>query len=158
MVNPAGVPAPLGPGVAAHFARLGSGVAGNLKRHLGAEPAGSVQQIFSRRAEHVGYRTIAARLDAAGIPSPSASDPTRNPHRRQSGWSTAALQAIFTNPRYMGTETWGRVQKREVLLDPTNPAAGHVTRRKRRTDDGYVSVPDAIPAIVSPAEWALPCL
>ena len=113
-----------------------------------------IQQIFAWRADHVGYRTIAARLDAAGVPSPSASDPARNPHRRQAGWSTAALQAICTNPRYMGTETWGRVQKREVLLDPTNPAAGHVTRRRRRTDDGEVSVPDAIPAIVSPAQWA----
>jgi hypothetical protein len=54
----------------------------------------------------------------------------------------------------MGTETWGRVQKTEVLLDPTNPAAGHVTYRRRRNDDGHVTVPDAIPAIVTPADWA----
>lgn len=125
-------------------------------QHLVPHPdyAPVVEQIFAWRLDGVGYRTIAGRLDATAIPSPSASDPTRNQHRRQAGWSIAALQAICANPRYMGTETWGRVQKTEVLLDPTNPAAGHVTLRRRRNDDGYVTVPDAIPAIVAPAEWA----
>lgn len=118
------------------------------------EHANVVQQIFAWRLEGVGYRTIAARLDAAGVASPSAADPERNQHRRQAGWSIGALQALCANPRYMGTETWGRVQKTEVLLDPTNPAAGHITRRRRRNDGGYVTVPEAIPAIVSPEVWA----
>jgi DNA invertase Pin-like site-specific DNA recombinase len=122
-----------------------------LEPHPDTAPV--VEQIFAWRLQGVGYRSIAARLDAAGVPSPFASDPTRNRHRRQAGWSIAALQAICANPRYMGTETWGRVQKTEVLIDPTNPAAGHVTYR-RRNDDGHVTVPDAIPAIVSPAIWA----
>lgn len=113
-----------------------------------------VEQIFAWRLEGVGYRTIAARLDAAAIRSPSASDPDRNQHRRQAGWSIGALQALCANPRYMGTETWGRVQKTEVLIDPTNPAAGHITLRRRRNNDGIVSVPEAIPAIVSPEVWA----
>lgn len=117
------------------------------------EHAQVVQQIFAWRLEGVGYRTIAARLDAAGVLSPSAADPDRNQHRRQAGWSIGALQALCANPRYMGTETWGRVQKTEVLIDPTNPAAGHITRRRRRNNDGIVSVPEAIPAIVSPDEW-----
>lgn len=116
--------------------------------------APTVEQIFAWRLEGVGYRTIAARLDAAGVPSPSASDPGRNQHRRQAGWSVGALQALCANPRYMGTETWGRVQKTEVLIDPTNPAAGHITRRRRHNNDGIVSVPEAIPAIVSPEVWA----
>lgn len=117
------------------------------------EHAKTVQQIFAWRLEGVGYRTIAARLDAAGVPSPSASDPGRNQHRRRAGWSVGALQAICANPRYMGTETWGRVQKTEVLIDPTNPAAGHITRRRRHNHDGIVSVPEAIPAIVTPELW-----
>jgi hypothetical protein len=54
----------------------------------------------------------------------------------------------------MGTETWGRVQKTEVLIDPTTPAAGHITRRRRRNDGDFISVPDAIPAIVSAEVWA----
>lgn len=112
-----------------------------------------VEQIFAWRLDGVGYRTIAARLDAAGVLSPSASDPDRNQHRRQAGWSIGALQAICANPRYMGTETWGRVQKTEVLIDPTNPAAGHITRRRRRNNDGIITVPEAIPAIVSPEVW-----
>jgi hypothetical protein len=101
-----------------------------------------VRRIFAWRLEGVGYRTIAARLDAAGIASPSASDPARNQHRRQAGWSIGALQAICANPRYMGTETWGRVQKTEVLIDPTTPAAGHITRRRRPNDGDFISVPD----------------
>ena len=123
-----------------------------LEPHPDTAPV--VEQIFAWRLQGVGYRTIAARLDAADVPSPSASDPTRNQHRRQAGWSIAALQAICANPRYMGTETWGRVQKTEVLIDPTNPAAGHITYRRRRNDGGHVTVPDAIPAIVSAAIWA----
>ena len=118
------------------------------------EHAAVVEQIFAWRLERVGYRTIAARLNAAGVLSPSASDPGRNQHRRQAGWSIGALQALCANPRYMGTETWGRVQKTEVLLDPTHPAAGPITRRRRRNDDGIVSVPEAIPPIVSPEVWA----
>jgi DNA invertase Pin-like site-specific DNA recombinase len=118
------------------------------------EHAPTVEQIFVWRLEGVGYRTIAARLDATCVLSPSASDPGRNQHRRQAGWSIGALQAICANPRYMGTETWGRVQKTEVLIDPTNPAAGHITRRRRRDNDGIVTVPEAIPPIVSPEVWA----
>ncbi len=117
------------------------------------EHASVVEQIFAWRLEAVGYRTIAARLDAAGVASPSAADPARNGHRRQAGWSVAALQAICSNPRYMGTETWGRVNKTEVLIDPANPAAGHVTRR-RRSPAEPVSVPDAIPAIITADTWA----
>lgn len=52
--------------------------------------AKTVEQIFAWRLERVGYRTIAARLDAAGIPSPSAADPARNQHRLQAGWSVGA--------------------------------------------------------------------
>jgi len=118
------------------------------------EHAKVVEQIFAWRLEGVGYRTIAARLDTAHIPSPSAADPDRNRHRRQAGWAVAAIQALCANPRYMGTETWGRMQKREVLLDPTNPAAGHITRRARRDEQGWITVSEAIPAIVSPEVWA----
>jgi len=44
-----------------------------------------------------GFSAIAEKLTAEGIPSPSAHDPKRNPHRCGLAWSHSAVRAILIN-------------------------------------------------------------
>ena len=87
-----------------------------------------VQQIFAWRVEGVGFRAIAARLSEQGVPSPSAADRERNPHRHGRAWSVSAVRAIVMNPKYKGQGSYGRYRKVERLFDVNDPAAGNVTR------------------------------
>jgi hypothetical protein len=70
---------------------------------------------------------IAEELTRQGIPSPSASDPGRNPHRYQVAWSKAVVRTILSNPRYTGREVWNKQRKDEVLLDVDDVALGTTT-------------------------------
>ncbi|MGW5049787.1 recombinase family protein [Actinokineospora sp. NPDC004072] len=47
--------------------------------------------------------TIAERLTADGVLSPSARDPARNPHRKVAAWSKSAVRVILTNPATWAT-------------------------------------------------------
>lgn len=49
-----------------------------------------------------------ALLNALGIPSPSAHDPGRNPHRHNTAWTLRTVAAILANPRYTGRQVWRR--------------------------------------------------
>lgn len=119
------------------------------------ETVPTVRRIFDLRVHGAGFRAIARILNEDGAPSPSASDPDRNLHRRRSGWTQGAVKAIVENPRYKGTERWGAMSKVEKLLDPTDPTAGHRTSRRRRsTDDAaYVTVDGLVPALVDADLW-----
>ena len=69
-------------------------------------------------------------LTTEGIPSPSAHDPGRNPHRCGLAWSKSAVRAILGNPRYTGRQVWNRQRKDEVLIDVHDVALGHTTKMR----------------------------
>ncbi|MEO8697401.1 MAG: recombinase family protein, partial [Acidimicrobiales bacterium] len=78
-----------------------------------------VQRIYEEFIAGRGLHSIAEKLTAGGVPSPSAHDPARNRHRIGSGgaWSKHAIRAILRNPRYTGRQVWNRQRRDEVLID-----------------------------------------
>ena len=118
------------------------------------ETAPVVQRIFALYAAGAGYKQIATKLTLEGVPSPSAHDPKRNPHRPGHAWAMSAVRAILTNPRYLGHQVSGRTRKKDVLLDPDTPALGHVTRQEwQPRDDWVTSAAQAYDAIVDRSLW-----
>lgn len=101
-------------------------------RVLELDPAAAtvVRRIFNEYLEGFGDRAIANGLNRDGEPCPSAVRPEQNRHRQGDGWQAGTVRAILGNPRYTGYAVFGRWVKHEVLLDPDDPAAGHVTRFK----------------------------
>lgn len=109
-----------------------------------------VRRIFDDYLEGNGDRAIAAGLNRDGVPCPSRRRPDQNKHRLADGWQGSTVRAILENPRYTGYAVFGRWTKHEVLADPDDVAAGHVTRFKRSSPDRIVrSRKPAHPAIVS---------
>jgi site-specific DNA recombinase len=108
-----------------------------------------VREIFNLRLEGTGYYAIAKHLNERAVPSPSAHDPARNPHRRQGPWSHSTVRTILENPRYTGFEVWGKAPKQEKLIDLDDVAAGHKTIQKVVDPDRWVrSEEPAHPAII----------
>ena len=80
---------------------------------VNAVEAEVVRRIFMLYADGASPRTIAATLNAEGVPSPGAT--WKRTHRRTSGWLASALHGhvtrgtgILNNCRYIGIVTWGR--------------------------------------------------
>ncbi|WP_242606700.1 recombinase family protein [Protofrankia symbiont of Coriaria ruscifolia] len=96
-----------------------------------------VARIFSEYAAGRGLYAITEGLTADCIPSPSAHDPARNPHRT-GAWSKPALRAILTNPRYTGRQVWNRQRKDEVLLNVEDVALGYETRMRWNDPDVWI--------------------
>src|SRR3954453_17226965 len=115
------------------------------------EPAAEVvRRIFAEYLEGLGDRAVAAGLNRDGIPCPSARRPEQNTHRLADGWQGGTVKSILDNPRYTGYAVFGRWTRHEVLADPDDVAAGHVTRFRRADPDQVVrSRTQAHPAIVS---------
>jgi site-specific DNA recombinase len=118
-----------------------------------AATAPVVLRIFAWRLEGVGFRAIAARLTAEGIPCPSAADRLRNPHRSARAWSAGAVRAIVMNPKYMGQGVYGRYRKLERLYDVNDPAAGNVTRMSPAPADEVIRTDGIVPPLVSDTTW-----
>lgn len=114
-----------------------------------------VDRIFRLYAEDgFGFKAIARQLTDEGVPSPSANDPARNPHRPGHAWAASAVRAILRNPRYLGHQVYGRQQRQEVLLDPAQPALGHATRMRWRTAENWVTSGDqSHPSLVDQGLW-----
>ena len=91
------------------------------------ETAPVVQRIFDEYLAGRGCYSIAERLTADGITSPSGADRARNPHRHGLAWGKSAVRAILRNPRYTGYEVWAKQRREEVLLDVEDVSAGHQT-------------------------------
>jgi site-specific DNA recombinase len=89
-----------------------------------------VRRIFELYLSGLGFKAIATVLTNEGVLSPSAADPSRNSHRPGHAWAFSAVRAILLNPRYLGRYVFGRQARVEVLLDPDQPALGHVTRMR----------------------------
>lgn len=114
-----------------------------------------VRRIFELYVESdLGFKAIARALDAGGIPSPSAHDPERNPHRPAHAWAASAVRAIVSNPRYLGRHVFGRQRRHEQLVDPAQPALGHETRmRWQAADDWVISDEPTHEALVDEFTW-----
>ncbi|RIQ18829.1 recombinase family protein [Jiangella rhizosphaerae] len=100
--------------------------------------AAVVVLIFEMYRDGFGLRAIAQHLTDQGMPSPSEHDPRRNPHRDPRGWVHATVRAILANPAYRSVRVWGKQEKFESLVDPTDVAAGYVTRMRWRDPETWV--------------------
>ncbi|MGA6168354.1 recombinase family protein [Amycolatopsis magusensis] len=74
-----------------------------------------------------GLFALAEVLTRDEVPSPSAYDPARNPHRSGIAWSKGAIRTILSNPRYTGVVGRGRAPSQRVSgRAGTGRAAGSV--------------------------------
>src|SRR5262249_52679156 len=89
-----------------------------------------VRWIFERHAEGASCGTIAAELNAKGVPSPGST--WRRKVRRCGGWMASAVRQIIANERYTGRQSWNRSQ---YLKDPDN---GRDRRRARPESEWHV--------------------
>jgi hypothetical protein len=122
------------------------------------EPSAAVvRRIFAEYLDSNGDRAIANGLNRDAIPCPSARRPDQNRHRLADGWQGSTVRAILDNPRYTGYAVFGRWRRQEVLADPDDVAAGHVTRFRRADPEHVVrSREQAHPAIVSVETFTQP--
>ncbi|WP_329101454.1 recombinase family protein [Micromonospora sp. NBC_01699] len=89
-----------------------------------------VARIYRESLAGSGIYAIAEGLTRGGIPSPSAADPRRNPHRHGNAWAKSAVRVILLNPRYAGRQVWNRQRKAEILIDIEDVALGHETKMR----------------------------
>lgn len=96
------------------------------------EAAAVVRRIFTEFLAGAGLHRIATDLTRDHIPSPSAHDPKRNPHRAGNGgaWAKSAVRVILANPRYTGHQVWNRQRRDEVLIDVEDVGLGHETKMR----------------------------
>jgi hypothetical protein len=87
-----------------------------------------VRRIFELSDAGIGFRSIAQRLEADGIPSPGETGLRRHP-RSAGVWGGSAVRAILVNPRYLGHQVAGRQRRHDELLDAHDPALGTVSRQ-----------------------------
>lgn len=78
-------------------------------RRIHAEQSAIVVEIFERYAAGDGLRTIAADLNARGVPSPGAAwRRTRNP--TDGLWRVSSLHTLLRNELYVGRLVWNRAR------------------------------------------------
>ncbi|MFI7243391.1 recombinase family protein [Streptomyces qinglanensis] len=118
----------------------GKAAAGKRLHGLETDPktAPVVVRIFSEFLRGYGIYAIAEGLTRDGIPSPSAHDPRRNPHRDARAWAKSAVRAILDNPRYTGRQVWNRQKKHEALLDICDVSLGYTTKMRWNTQDKWI--------------------
>lgn len=118
----------------------GRAAAGQRAHRLEPDPLSApvVQRIFQMYADGLGHRAIAQALTDEGVPSPSAHDPRRNPHRDPRGWAHSAVRAILMNEAYTGRRIWAKQQKVEQLVDPDDVAAGNEVRMRWREEAEWI--------------------
>lgn len=118
------------------LAVAGKSCGGRCYGYGSAHEADTVRRMFEWRAGGLGVGAIAARLNAAGNPSP-----------RGKRWSEIAVKRILANPRYAGRLEWGRTQRRARVQDGRRIAP--VMR------PGGALVSREIPALVDPSLYAM---
>jgi len=97
-----------------------------------------VRWIFAQRLAGHSVARIARALNEAGVPCPSAADPSRNPHRSAAGWTLGTVTTILSNPRYTGRQVWNRQRTDTELADPGNVTLGHKSVQRWNLPDGWV--------------------
>ncbi|MFF5138220.1 recombinase family protein [Streptomyces sp. NPDC013157] len=110
--------------------------------------------IFTQRLAGHSVARITRALNDAGIPSPSAADPHRNPHPTSRRWVLTTVRTILANPRYTGRQVWNRQRTDHDLIDPANTSLGHRDVMRWNTPtDWIISTKPAHPALVSEADF-----
>ncbi len=106
-----------------------------------------VKDIFAGCLDGVGFKGIADRLNAQGIPSP-----------RGGLWNFTTIKAILMNPIYRGDLVWNRRTESKFY----SVRKGRADKMKSRDmadrpvlmpEDEWIVVQDAVPAIVSREDW-----
>lgn len=92
-----------------------------------------VREVFRLKATGMGYRTIAVRLANEGKPFPKSHIKSRP----GSGWSSNQVRYIINRRTYLGTLTYGQSK----------------ARGKYSNVGDTITKIDAVPAIVTQAEW-----
>jgi site-specific DNA recombinase len=98
--------------------------------------ASIVVRIFDMYADGISPRSIAARLNAEGVPSPGASwqrNDTGPNGKRRGKWVASAIHGdprrgsgILNNDRYIGRMIWGRSQWKRGAADSSKRRASLV--------------------------------
>jgi site-specific DNA recombinase len=125
---------------------------GRRAHRLDPDPATAptVRWIFAQRLSGHSVARIARALNEAGVPCPSAADPSRNKHRTGAGWTLGTVTTILENPRYTGRQVWNRQRTDTELADPGNVTLGHKSVQRWNLPDGWViSNRQAHPALVT---------
>jgi len=113
-----------------------------------------VRWMFAHRLAGHSVARIARALNEAGVPSPSAADPGRNPHRAGTSWTLGTVTTILSNSRYTGRQVWNRQRTDTELADPGNVTLGHRSVQRWNLPDGWViSDRPAHPALVSEPDF-----
>ncbi|MFI1994898.1 recombinase family protein [Actinoplanes sp. NPDC020271] len=132
---------------------------GRRLRRLDPDPvtAPHVRWIFRMRLAGCSTSGIARTLNMLGIPSPSAHDRARNPHRDGTSWTVRTVAAILANPRYTGKEVWNRqrTDHHETRLgDKNSRLPGRKPSRRWNPPEEWVfSTAIAHPPLVSEADF-----
>lgn len=89
-----------------------------------------VRRIFSLYLnDGLGYFAIAKRLNEEGLPS-----------RNNKEWSIRAIKLLLTNPVYVGTLVWNRIDSSK-------------SHRTLKAQDEWVIIPHAHPAVIGEEMW-----
>jgi hypothetical protein len=133
---------------------------GQRLRTFDLDPASApvVRRIFDEFLSGSGLGKIAAGLVADGVPSPSAHDPERNPHRVGSSgaWAKSALREILRNPRYTGFQVWRRTAGKQTLRDVDDVSLGDEKRMIQQAPQDWIwSNQPVHPAIITLEEHRL---
>lgn len=125
------------------YGYIPAALSGTGQLEIDAEQARVIRQIFDWYADGVAPRTIEARLNAQGVPSPGSS--WNRERRRKGGWLASAIHGdpkrgtgIINNTLYSGVAIWNRTRwvrsaadssKRRCVL---NPPKDWITRQDER--------------------------
>lgn len=113
--------------------------------------------VFAQRLAGYSVAGIARTLNARGVPSPSAPDPARNPHRSGAAWTLRTVAAILANPRCTGRQVWRRqrIDHHEVRPEDksSRPRGSKPARCWNPREQWEFSPPGAHPALVRDADF-----
>ncbi len=107
----------------------------------------TIRDIFAWCLDGVGFKGIADRLNARGLPSPLGNL-----------WAHTTIKSIIENPIYRGDLVWNRRTESKFY----GVKGGRVDKMKQRAESGkprirpeedWIVIRDVIPAIVSREDW-----
>ncbi len=105
------------------------------------------KDIFKMCIDGMGFGSIAAELNAKGVPGPS-----------RDFWGFTTVKAMLENPTYRGDLVWNRRTEAKFYCVQD----GRAQQRQREigeakviktSKDRWIVIPDAVPAIISKDDW-----
>jgi DNA invertase Pin-like site-specific DNA recombinase len=111
---------------------------------LDPNTAPTVRRIFTDYLNGMRIRALATQLNQQRIDPPG----------QARSWSSRAVTAILSNPRYTGYAVWNRNRRQDVLVDLDDVAQGHrAVRCANPASDWIWSAKPAHPAIIDLATF-----